>query len=416
MGHPKLLILIASVFFSATASAKTVVTFEDLPDFIASQSRPVQAAQERVAAEKSRTGHLTRSFLPRVQAYGGGEAFRTGDFERMAQPVGGVEGKINLFRGGRDHLEEKIRKNRMALSESAFHQRSRGELLRARTLFAEILFYRSRVASLKDAIAMTQHSSGLVGKRIEAGLATESDRLEFAMARRSFEQELAFAKEEYEHAVDELRIVLGRPRETLDVRGTLNHFHDPDLQRSEVNTDSHPEVQELKSLQNISKLRQKQSNRWWSPSVDAYGGYALYPFRERERFARGERDEAVVGGRVTFQIFDGLDGKSEAGFEKHEALAFGQEAMQRQEEVEGSFRKLKHELKIRHDMAHAMERNLSEGRLYFSLSSEEYDRGVRNSRDMFSSLQRYLDQKLNHARALKDYFVVRSELLGVLGQ
>jgi outer membrane protein TolC len=408
--------LLLFLTLTTAAQAETVtVRFDDLPALIASQNRRVLAGEDLAASEKSRTGHLTRSFLPHVKAYGGGEAFQTGDFGEMTQPVGGVEGRINLFRGGRDGLEEKIRKGLAAISESALEQRSREELLRARRLFSEILFYRQKISDLKEAISLCRQTTGLVQRRIDAGLTTETDRLEFDITRRQFEQELALAQEDYEHTVDELRIVLGLT-DGLDVQGSLSHFHDADLEEARLKSREHPEVKQLQGQKEISQMQKKQSNRWWTPSVDLYGGYTLYPFRERERFSLGGRDEAVVGGRITFEIFDGLNSSAEAAAQKHRAAAFRQEAARKGEEVEGLFRRLQHELKARHEVVHLIERNLSEGRRYLSLSTEEYERGVKNSRDMLASLQRFLDQERNHSTALMEYLTVKSELLGLLGR
>jgi hypothetical protein len=121
-----------------------------------------------------------------------------------------------------------------------------------------------------------------------------------------------------------LRIVLGLPSSSggLEIRGSLSHFHDADLQSARLDSldfQDHPEVAQLKDQKKIAELQKKQSNRWWTPSVDAYGGYTLYPFRERERSTLGGRDEAVVGGRITFEIFDGLDSKADASARKHVA-------------------------------------------------------------------------------------------------
>lgn len=402
--------------FSLSAGEKLVISYEDLPRLINSQNRRVMAGKALIDAHQARTGHLRRSFLPKVQAYGGGEFFQTGDFETKKEPIAGVEGKINLFRGGRDRLEEKTRKSQTDSAEATLEKQTRAELLKARNLFVEVLFWKKRIGDLKEAISLSRQTAGRVRNRIGAGLATETDFLEFEMSGRQLEQELALAKEDHEHALDALRILLNAPDAELSVRGVLSHTHDSDLESAGLDASEHPEIRELANQKEISESKKSQSNRWWTPSVDVYGGYALYPFRERERPTLGGRDEAVVGGRVTFELFDGLNGSSDASEQRHRAAAYAQEAEQRREELGGSYRKLTHELAVRHQTIHSMERNLETGRRYYSLSTEEYERGVKDSRDMMAALERFLHQRENHSRALRDYLAVKSELMSLLGK
>src|SRR5687768_9611401 len=78
--------------------------YEELPRLLREKNRGVQASSLSVEAARERTGSLTRSFLPRVEAIGGAEHFKTGNYPVATQPYGGIEATVNVFRGGLDSL------------------------------------------------------------------------------------------------------------------------------------------------------------------------------------------------------------------------------------------------------------------------------------------------------------------------
>ena len=59
--------------------------FGDLPKLVDERNLHVSGAKAFVHASEKGTGHLARSFLPTLEAYVGGETFRTGPFSTTSQ-------------------------------------------------------------------------------------------------------------------------------------------------------------------------------------------------------------------------------------------------------------------------------------------------------------------------------------------
>ncbi len=403
-----------------TFSWADVVTvgFEDIPQLVRKQNGSVMAGDFHLKAAKDQTNHLERSFLPQIKASGGGETFKTGNFERMTQPVGDVEGTINVFRSGKDLLEEKIRKEQVKLSETSLDQRYRTTLVHARSLYAQVLFHKGYLNILDKALAQSRKDAESVKQRISAGLTTDSDRLDFEMYRHQLEAEEVLSQEDYEHSLQELAAVLGVPEGSeLRVNESFqsdHHGHDAELLGESPDSEGHYDVQALKKKGSILALQSKQAARWWTPSLDIYGSYALYPFRERERFSLGAREEAVGGVRLSLNFFDGLYGNAQKKSLAHQAVAYEHEASQKKREVGVKITKYQHELRVRHDLLHTMEANLKRTRDYLSLSTEEYRRGVKSSPEILMVSQRVLDQQRRYLEIRRDYLITKAELLGFL--
>src|SRR3989338_4023907 len=188
-------------------------SFEYFPPLVPGRKKNVLGGQAAVDGAKSQTGHLERSFLPKIRAEGGGEIFQTGNSSRRTQPVGAVEGRLNLFRGGQDLLEGKILKTQENLAQANLAQGFSRELARSRFLFSDAVYYGELLRSIQRALATTQGHIGLVRKQIQSGLTTESDRLEFDMFHNQLKRVQILAHYDYEHALEELKAVLGWSQE-----------------------------------------------------------------------------------------------------------------------------------------------------------------------------------------------------------
>ncbi len=416
--NPKIFFLFLLLFPSISWGDIILVNFEDIPQWVRKHNESVIGGAFHVKAAEDQTHHLERSFLPQIKAQGGGEVFQTGDFEIMTQPVGNVEGTVNLFRGGKDLLEEKMRKKQVQLSKTNLDQRYRMTLVQARFLYAQVLFHQGQLVTLKNALSQSQKDLEAVRQRIAAGLTTESDRLDFEMYHNQLETEQILAQEDYEHSLQELGVVLGVPEGSeLRVKEsfqTANHEHNPELLEEAASSEKHYDVQALKNKESILDLQSKQAGRWWVPSLEVYGGYVLYPFRERERFSLGSRDEAVGGVRLSLNFFDGLYSSSQKKSLAHQSIAYKHEALQKGREIQVRITKLQHELRIRHELLHTMENNLKRTRDYLSLTTEEYRRGVKSSPEILMVSQRVLDQQRRYLEIRRDYLITKAELLGFL--
>lgn len=117
------LLLILSWTTSATAAPRKIA-FADLEKLVRERNENVQAAASTLKAQTERTGSLTRSFLPRLSADVGGEQFKAGSAAMESQSYWKIEAQMNLYRGGRDGIEETIRDSNVKIAKTQLDARS----------------------------------------------------------------------------------------------------------------------------------------------------------------------------------------------------------------------------------------------------------------------------------------------------
>lgn len=401
-----------------SAHAETVaIRFEDLPEWVETQNKNVLAGESFVAGAQSQTGHLKRSFLPKIRAEGGGEVGKTGTFDTTVEPYGEIETRLNLSRGGKDSLEEKILSAKAGLSDTNKTKTYLRELARARLLFADILYYQEVLKGLPQVSSLTREQLGMVQKQISAGLTTESDRLGFEIFLNQLKADQLLQKEDYEHAVSEMKAVMGIPPETeIELIHGFEGSSAEDLLTLPLNLEEHQDILLLKKQAEVAELQKKQTDRWWTPAVDVYGGYALYTFRQIQFPTIDERKAAFGGVNVGFQIFDGLNARTQAKAFQHQAKGYALEAEQKRRELETLFEKLKHELTNRRKLILIISQNINLGSKYLSMASDEYSRGVKSGPQLLEALQNYWEEKRRLSEIRREYLRIKAELMSLLGR
>lgn len=403
---------------SATESQSPLeLKFNDLPRLIQGQNKHVRGAKSFVQAASARTGYLTRSYLPKLDLVGGYETFQTGPYSQLSQPYGAVEAKVNLFRGGRDNLEEDARTGQVALSSAEFEQSYLKELTEARRAYWNIVFQREMMGILKEAITQNERNLAAANRRIKGGISTATDRLEFEMYRIQLDQDLTRLSLEGSNLQRTLRVLLGMAEGTeVAVPAVLPHEHDDELLKTALDPSKHRDVRALSANQDIFQTRKSQAYRWWTPSLDVYGGYFLFTLRDRDYLSQTDRYDIVGGVRLTFELFDGLESKAEGASLSWQADAYENQAQQTARELQAQFETSKQALGLTHDLIHSAEVSVEKGKQYLTNTLAEYARGVKNSPDVFGATQKYVDFKRRAAELRRDYHLARADILAALGQ
>lgn len=403
---------------AATARAEVLeLAFEDLPRLVAAGNENAAGAESLAASARALTGHLGRSYLPTLEAEAGGERFTTGDFRSRSEPYGGVEARLNLFRGGRDRLEEGLRHSRARGSEADARRAYLGELTQARKAFWELVALRETAALVKAAAVDNQEHLKVAARRIGRGLAAETDRLEFEIYASQLDEEAA--RVDHEAALVEIRLaaLLGAPAGTkLKTPEAVPHDHDDALLAAPFDASGHPEVASARAGADAAGALRSESLRWWAPSVDLYGGWFLYTLRDRDYLDRASRDDRVVGARLSLPLFDGLHAKAAAASFARQSEGLGRQARQRARSAEAAVDAAKAGLKLEHDLIHRAEDRIAQGQRYLTLTLDEYTRGVKNSIDVLAAAQRQTSFTRQYVDRRRSYQSSRSDLLALYGR
>ncbi len=412
------MIMLCATWGVSTQAAESIkVSFDDLPKIVSERNQHVNAARFILKSSEALTGHLARSTLPTLEAHVGAESFRTGPYPATSEPYSGAEIRWNLFRGGRDVLEEQAREAQVLGSQASFERVKLEELSKARRAFWELVYQREVAAFLSEALQQNEANLAAAKKRVNAGLATDTDRIEFEIHQIQLEQDLAKMRLGSENSQRTLSILLGRSEDTtINTEVQIPHHHDDELLNVKFDASAHREVRTTQADSEVAQNQKRQANRWWTPQLDLYASYSLSTLREREYLDQADRVEPVAGVRLSFNLFDGLQARTQGTALGLQAEGLENQAAQTARELAAQFEGARQELALTHDLIHAAEMSVKLVTTYLKRTQSEYARGVKDSPDVFSATQKYIELKRRYSELRRDYQLARSDLLATLGR
>lgn len=369
----------------------------------------LQSVQMRLKSAQTLKGKLTSSFLPSLSLSYGRERFTTGPFHRVNQPYGGIEAELNLFNSGKDSLESSLIDNQAELAQIEslllrFHLIA--ELKKSLSHFA----YLSEVKTITTkALSLNEMNLSRAQKRIDAGLSTKTDLLDFKQQKVQFTQELATL--DYEIGVTQrlINTLLGfDPLQELKIDYTNAH---PDhSEESKINLKGSSLILKKAQLQLDSvNLELTRDSRWWAPKLDLYAYALRFTQKEREYDLSGQRNDVTFGFRFSFPVFDGGEGFTGARATKALVEAkrneFRSQDLGLQRQTLDALKKLE----LAHELIHGAEENVKIMSEYRQGVLNEYSKGIKNSPDVLQASQRWIEANIRNAEVKKNYQFARVE-------
>ncbi|MBI2069369.1 MAG: TolC family protein [Elusimicrobia bacterium] len=393
------------------------LNFEDLSRLIQGKNENIRGANLLAESAQARRGHLPRSYWPQIKAEGGSERFQTGRYATATQPYGSAEARINIYQGGKDALEEKGRESQSRIAGAEAKKVFSAELLEARKLYWMIVCVREMVRILESALEQNERNLKAAQRRIQSGLAAETDRLEFEIHRTQLKEEIASLNHEAQLIQISLAPLLGLDITTrFTTPENIPHGHDDDLLAASIEVKENPLVETLSAKSVLIETQSLQAQRWWMPSLDLYGAYQLYTLRDRDYLTQTLRDDRVVGVNLRMFLFDGFRSRADARSFSLAQKGFELQRAQAALTIEAQVKRAKEEMRHLHELIHNGENLIEQSSKYLAGILDEYRRGVKNSLDVLGASQKYLGFQRQYAQRRRDYQVARSLLFSLIGQ
>lgn len=411
------LLSIALVLLTPAAHAESVALgFDQIPKLIRERNKHAQSAELLKESAEVGRGHLNRSFLPYLNGSIGAEAFRTGSRDVRREPYGQIELRANLFRGGRDSLEDKLADKRSEVANANAERTVRAEVRKARVVYWNLVSGREVARLLEAALDENEQNLKAALARIRAGAATDTDRIGFEMHRIELEQDLARLRLKGENDERDLVALLGLTEGArIETDRDVSHDHDDNLLSMKGDLTANPVLNGLRAQSEESDLKASQQARWWTPSIDVYANHGLHTFRSRDYDPQSERMESVVGVQMSFDFFDGYSRQVGRQQRNLEALSLQKELQQASQEISAETKGAQAELQLTHDLIHKSEDAIKQSKLYLTRTMEKYRRGVANSPEVLSAAERNFAMHRRFAELRRDYQLARSALLESFG-
>jgi len=337
------------------------------------------------------------------------EKFTTGPYQSENQPFGGIAAEINLFNSGRDRIENSIRNKEaeVAYIESALiRSQILAELKKAMSHYAYL--YEIREIT-KNAMAQNEENLKRSLKRIDAGLASSTDLLDFKQQKIQFSQELSTL--DYEVGVTErlINTLLGEePSRELSIK--FSNAHPDHSDESKILPSGKSLITRKFELEKeTTQLEFEKQRKWWAPTFDIYGYAQRFTQKEREYTPSEARNDVTLGFKFNFPIFDGGEGyrtskatKSIVEAKKYELR--GQDLKLQRQSLDAIKK-----LELAHNLIHGAEENVKVMNDYRKSILSEYARGVKNSPDVLQASQRWIEANIRNAEVKKNYQFAKVE-------
>lgn len=401
----------------ASNSGGRRIKFEDLTQLVLVKNENVEAAKLHMKAQKDRTGRLGRSFLPQVSAVAGQEQFKTGSDRTENQEYWKVEASVNLYKGGRDNIEDKIRDTQLNLSKTVLSLEYQKELKEARLAYWRAMGLSIQITDRAEALKINESNLKSAKRRAGAGLATAADAKQFELHKISLEREVSKLKLERDLNLNQLAVALAiEDHENIELDKEFPKVTDADLELVQLTSDQHLAVQAQKDLEKIEQLKADQSSSWWQPKVDLYAGYGLPSLSDEYDRALGKNKEWTTGIRMTIDLGQGFEDRKEAQARQSEAASFRKKAAHAIREGQALDHELKHDLSVLGELIKTADQDVQVAMSFLKLTESEYNRGVKNGPDLLEAVQKYFEFRDKRTEYFRDFFSTKAEIESLMSK
>ncbi len=401
----------AILFFCLKAFGSIEVSEETLPGLL-EKNPEMSGLKERLVAAESVKGSLTRSFLPKVVATYGRERYTTGPYEGVNQPFGGIEAKINVFNSGKDKLENQKRNRKADVSAIDATIAESYLLSEIRKAMSHYAYLEEIINIIQEAILNNEKNLGGAKKRINAGLSTNTDYLDFKQQMVQMDQELETLKYEQGVVLRLIATLTGQSSsEAIKVSFTNSHPEDHSDVGPTIQLNDSLISKRASLLTKVAQIEKEQAKRWWTPNLELYSYAFRFLQKEREYREKEDRNDVAIGFRFTFPLFDGGELMKDAESKTSLAMALEYEAKTKHLAAEREAQNALSNLKLAHTLIHGAEDNVEVMSLYRKGILSEYSRGIKNLPDVLQASQRWVEAKSRFAEVKKNYQFAKADAL-----
>ncbi len=295
------------------------------------------------------------------------------------------------------------------------------KLAKARAIQALVVEY-FRVLSLQKEIELKEGDLSIsdkqltaARKRVEGGLATESDLLEFQMHQNEFRNELRTLKVELELGYQEIQRLSGLKEKPTSL---VYEIIDPSISANEAEVleaaiRMNPELAKIKADAGIATAEKLSAYGEFLPRLSAEAQYGKL---QETDFVESRKNSWAVVGKITLPLFNGGSSASRVSEKTAEAerahLLFQLQTTRLKDQVRALINRqtqLSEKLK-------GEQENLKATQKYFDLVMSEYRRGVKNSPDVASATDKLFSAKWRVFETWRDLTLAVVELQLIQGK
>lgn len=316
-------------------------------------------------------------FLPDLSLNGGlgYEKLVDGEsFEKNTGPFLFLESKINLYRGGADSLKRD--KTKLLLSQSDLEEEIKRRELKvlAYKLNSEIDWLKKDNLLIEDELKNNNQQQGMARKKVDAGLSTNVDLLDFELKKENLSNDLASNILKIEELEKEI--------ESKQLKNIVFQEGAQEVTLESTDFNNGPGQMLVNEQLKISELEKKNAKADSLPTIDLKAAYGQ--ITPQEKFLNKDKEHQFFLN-ITIPLFQGFSSNSK--IQQASISGAQQERVARQLEIDTRINRdleLK-KINLAKKILASLERSLSQSIKYRDLTIGEYRRGIKNSPDLISA-------------------------------
>lgn len=415
-----LFILACGIGLAKSDALAEEVVINDNNLFQTYQKYSKQAEPERLVmlARKKEEGHFFRSFLPSIDASYLRETFREEGFPAANSYGWNLQGRMSLFNGGRDLLEERVRENKTSKATADRRIKEQSVVLQIKKSFWSTIYTQSLIATIEKALADNDQILSFAEKRIRAGVASPVDRLDFKLNGIRLRQDLQRAKNELRNTENQLKALLMIPQtDQMKITQEMTDDHEilTIVEQGKNKIANNPTFSSIQAQSEIEYFQARANGRWYLPKLDLYAGYERPSLRQDTTAGFG-LSQWYAGLELKFSLGEVATSIVNSQARDLEAQAQNQLKTNTYQLNEASINALTENIKSLHTLFHDAETSVKEAEDYVSRILKEYDKGVKNSIDALNATRQSYDARREGLAILRDYKYAIIDYYNLVGE
>lgn len=330
------------------------------------------------------------TFLPELSLNGGlgSEKLKDDSYETKKGPFVFLESKLNLYRGGRDSIAQDKTQTQIAIAKIEKEIKKRNLYIEAFKLISQIELMTKENKLIEDEVKDNATHHSMARKKVDAGLTSSVDLLDFELKRESLSNELDKNLLTIEILKKELVNLFGGSFSYSELEKTIS---------GEISNAPTPVESTLQDTPNLL-LAQKQIDlnnselsaikKEYLPSVELEAKWGQ--ITPQEKFLDSKKEHAVFLN-INIPLFSGLSTAGKIQQSVNESTLKKRELKQTEIETAAQRELESKKIELSKRILASLKRIQAQSIRYKTLTIGEYKRGVKNSPDVISASDNLLE-------------------------
>lgn len=333
---------------------------------------------------------IKSSFLPEISLNGGlgSEKLLDNSFETEKGPFIFLEGKLNLYRGGRDSISQDKTQSQITIAKIEQEIKKRNINIEAFKIISQIALISKENKLIEEELKDNAGHKAMAKKKVDAGLTTSVDLLDFELKHETLTTELDKNALNKEILKKEIVNLFGGNFSYGELEKSISEFQTTDLALSTQSSLESPRVRLAQKQIELNASELSSIKGEYLPSVDLQAKWGqLTP---QEKFLDSKKEHSIALN-ISIPLFSGFSTEGKIQQSLLETTQKKRELRQAEIEIETGRELESKKIELSKKILARLHRSLAQSIKYKTLTVGEYKRGIKNSPDVISASDNLLE-------------------------